>query len=221
MKPSKLISKGCFAALIIGVFMVWSPAVSGATLIDFKTFPEGTSIIGNSFHETRIYDQFGSLGVIFPNLYPDSPRVKYDPNDSGIARFGILISGGPTGFYGDIEMEFVGPSHPNFVGMDIIGSGWGIGANLKAFNPDGVFLGEVTQFYNGPTGQDSPISFLAPNGETIGKIVYNGGLRSSAATIDNLSFEYSPSPVPEPATMFLLGTGLVGLLGAKKRWLKR
>jgi hypothetical protein len=211
MKTSKVISKGCLGAVVLGICMMWSAAVFGATVIDFTALPDGTPFSGDQNHETLLNNQFGSLGVLFPNLYPGSPRVLYNPGEIGIGRFGVVLSGWA------IEMDFTGSSLPNYVGIDMIGTGVGIGANLKAFNRDGVFLGEVTRYYWGPTGQDSPISFLAPDGQTIAKLLFDGELNSSVAMIDNLSFDYSPSPVPEPATMLLLGSGLVGVWGARKK----
>ena len=172
-------------------------------------------------HETPLHDQFRSWGVIFPNIYPgstNSPRVIYDPDGTTISKFGILVSGGPTGFFGNIEMDFVGPSLPNFVTMEIIGSGLSIGASIKAFNPDGVLLGAATEFYYGSTGRDFPVTFFAPGGETIARVIYNGGINpTTAASIDNLSFGSAPTSVPEPPTMLLLGFSLIGLIGFRRK----
>ncbi len=173
MNKGKLFSQKSFLAFILGICTVWSTTVFSTTWIDFTTFPDGMPMIGDIMHDTLIYNQFRSLGVIFPNIYlgtTNSPRVIYDPNGTTISKFGILVSGGPTGFFGNIEMDFVGPSLPNFVTMEIIGSGLSIGASIKAFNPDGVLLGAATEFYYGSTGRDFPVTFFAPGGETIAKL---------------------------------------------------
>lgn len=46
--------------------------------------------------------------------------------------------------------------------------------------------------------------------------VYGGGDTSNS--FDNLSYKLSRTPVPEPATMFLLGFGILGLIGSRKKF---
>src|SRR5206468_5304518 len=94
-------------------------------IIDFTTFPDGTPIP----NETPVSNQFEPLGVVFPPLFPNSPRVL-------TALGGILISGGPTGFFDDISMKFFVPV--TSITIEIIGSGLNISASLEAFNPDGT-----------------------------------------------------------------------------------
>ena len=49
--------------------------------------------------------------------------------------------------------------------------------------------------------------------------IYGFKLTGSMVCLDNLTYSYAPpaAPVPEPATMLLFGTGMVGLIGTRLR----
>jgi hypothetical protein len=204
MRPlrAKVLFAIVITAALCAIFNLGNIGQANAVTIDFTTFPDGSPIP----NETIISNQFESLGVRFQPLFPNSPRVLTGPE--GIALTGILISGGPTGFFDDIGMEFIVPT--TVVTTEIIGSGVGIQAKLEAFNVGGTSLGSVFHTYSGVTGELSPFTFLAPQGETIARVVFNGGLNpNAAASIGTLTFQ----PVPIPATVILFGTGLAVLLG--------
>ena len=195
-----------------------SSLIDYETVITFDTFPDGSPIFtdpipNNSY--LKLSDQFQSLGVIFENLYPG---IYGGPSVVATETMGnILISGGPTGFFGDIRVDFVGCLVTNFVTIDIIGSGLNIGASLTAFGSSGEALESITHNYYGSTGIPSAMTIITPPGREIESILYNGGLNpSAAASIATLEFGRA-TPVPEPSTMLLLGSGLVGLIGFRRK----
>jgi len=148
--------------------------------IDWTTYPDGSPIPS----DTAITDQFQTWGLVF--IYPPGPPRVLD------ALGGILISGGPTGFFGDIHMSFVdvGSGLPTSLTVEIIGSGYNISASLEAYDSNGSLLGVVTHTYTGSTGQLSQFTFSAPTGKKIASAVYNGGLNpNAAASIGTLIIE--------------------------------
>jgi hypothetical protein len=208
-----------FLILPLSPTLSYSSAIDYETAITFDTFPDGTPIFTNSSPYNsylKLSDQFQSLGVIFENLYPG---IYGGPSVIATQTLGnILISGGPTGFFGDIRMDFVGPLVTNFVTIDIVGSGLSIGASLTAFGHDGEVLDSITHYYYGTTGIPSAMTIITPPGREIESILFNGGLNpSAAASIATLEFGRT-TPVPEPSTMLLLGSGLLGLLGFRKKF---
>jgi hypothetical protein len=158
--------------------------------IDFTTFPDNTPIPLNtngvygppgSTIENYVTDEFESWGVVFvsplPKLIGGPPSCSF----CGVPPVGgILISSDPT-FSGDIEAVFLTSPLPDYVTIEIIGSGLNISAELEAFTTDGNSLGTIYHTYSGNTGTLSPFTFSAPIGENIKRIRYNGGLNPSAA----------------------------------------
>jgi hypothetical protein len=170
---------GFVAAMVLAVAVIAPTAAAETTVrINFTRFLDGIRIP----NETLIRDQFESVGVRFAEVYPDGPRAL-------TALGGILISGGPTGFFGDVRMEFASWCAPTVVNIDLIGSGIPVGATVSGYSQEGLPIGTVTYTYNLSSGQLAPMAFIASQGLAIATLIYNGGLGSGgAASMGTLRF---------------------------------
>ena len=131
-------------------------------------------------------------------------------SDSDEHFFGSIVAGGVTVEWVNGNTTVYNSSTLNFMDYST-GSGFGfttsgvednilfnLGSSAESF---GIYAGE----------EENPIADYIPQ-EYVGD-GFDGVLKS---------FEIAPAPVPEPATMFLLGSGLFGLAGfGRKRFSKK
>ena len=84
--------------------------------------------------------------------------------------------------------------------------------HLEFFKFDGSAYQSIGTIQNSDKDAWVQVSFTSV--EQISAIKIYGTLPYS---VDNMQFETTSTPVPEPATMLLMGTGLAGLVGSKIR----
>lgn len=174
-------------------------ALVGATVIDFEDQTMGTygtitigditfSGVGGHFRIDDDYQQYNATGIYLDN--------------------GTYVNNG----FGTLRIDFANTTNA-------FGFNWGMAESfatwtLYAFNSSDNLI----ESYNLPsTGPSSAGEFygLADSGISYAMLSWDGAYDWIA--IDNFTYASDVAPVPEPATMFLLGSGLLGLAGFRKK----
>ena len=163
------------------------------------------------------------------------------PNNS-VANFaspltlqGVTFSGSPTGMVSVVDDGFFAPlfqfnsgavlSGFSFIEVTLPAGITAIGVDLMSTNPDGlpfaVLLANGETFVvntplrpeRGFFGITTDVAIASIRFTTIASQSQPGGI----PLLDNFTFGQAQTPVPEPATLVLLGTGLAGVAARTRR----
>ena len=200
--------------------------VAHATIIDFEApLPGGLSpmtyISGNPVPNSAVItDQYANLGIVFQNVA--LVNLGYGHAPSGVNGLGNIDSNGNLDYGTPMTFTFVSPLDGITTGVtdyfSVTTDNWGWGGNtiiLSAFAVDGTMIGS-TSYTEGAGGVSPQLQNLGLFHTVVVDWNYNG---TSGIGLDLLTFgDVSASPVPEPGTIALLGLGLIGLGGIRKKF---
>jgi hypothetical protein len=87
---------------------------------------------------------------------------------------------------------------------------------LKAYDSSNLLIGSA--YFDNPLGSfaGTTLSVSSPIANIAWVEFYGVGSRNNSIYWDN--FTFNMTPVPVPATLILLGTGLIGLAGIRKKY---
>lgn len=197
-----------------------------ATLQDFNNLTKGATVSG-----TGVFDDFileGHSG----ELYLDSGVFGSNINDMSVFNKGCDSWSGCS--MERLTIEFL-TAPVNLVSFDIRGlRGDDFGMTVSTFDgkydrldSDGAFIAPPG-WYDGHPGYDD-VRYVDYWDLTTGNWVVNFTIIGKGIKFVDLvyypleldisfdNFTYSPAPVPEPATIFLFGIGVAGLVVARRR----
>jgi hypothetical protein len=200
--------------LTLFVLVVFGTSLARATTYDFDSLATPSDQGGQ--HWGVVPTSYGGLNwsgwevangddykSVYSNSYtaPSSPNFAYN----GDGALTVTITGSPFNFLGAYFSPWAqnnGIQSFSSQTVKVEGYSGAILVNSDSWNlePDEFVLHTVTGFDN------------------IDKLVITSDGNGRWFAMDN--FEYTSTPVPEPATMLLLGSGLLGIWGFRRKFRK-
>jgi hypothetical protein len=204
----------CLVALVL---IALSFVEAKATIIDLVGDKDGFGLPGAPAvppDGTLWVDDLGGI-LYYPNLFDGSDSWPTDVWFSGFGVFNYVHTyslGGLTPTSATLDIQIAGIHDINqdipyylMIGYDIIGT---IPANYN----ENAFQEVIRYSFN------IPIEYISG---TFGFVISASDTWGDAYIINFSELRIETAPVPEPSTMLLLGSGLVGLLGLGSRRLRK
>jgi hypothetical protein len=220
MKGGNKMMKKLVMMVLVSLFLVGTVSVAQAlTLV-----PDFTNILLNS-----TWAGYGVGGI--DNPLESTDYLNYyvpDISISGTIRQNVYLN--DTGLLFTFDLNNTATSGAgrvsslntaNFAGFDIVAGYDGPGTTIApdVANIDG---GTITFFWltnSLSLGETSPRLFIQTDAPflTSGDFTLQGTLANGISTAIQKNYGWAPTAVPEPATASLLGMGLLGLLGFRRK----
>jgi len=184
---------------------IWSAAVGTSSPVDLTTlpnpYPNGTSIFlpsGNNDFFNLIDYSVSSMGITNGFIYSGGTQIN--------GRF--YTNGGPA-----FWQKIVGPVNEFGFDLAAFSSGTLVIQLWAEYAPGQGYITTQTVTF----GDTEFLGWIADSGDFI-----NGFTTSSSAKFGLGNFvQGGVAPIPEPGTMMLLGSGLVGLAGYARKKIKK
>lgn len=211
--------------IFILIFCIYTTSSTYANLVDFNNLPAGKTVSGAGIFDDFLIHSPGDGN----DIKVVSGAFNNGPDDLSIVDGGSEYSGNSNRFNIDFTLDDVG-----FVSFDISGQGGeDFGMTVVAHDVTGQNLTSDSAHISPLDGPGEPghgnrivdsydwtthnwtvnFTLTANNIQSVSLVYYP----YFDLSLDNLSYETVAAPVPEPATLYYIGIGLLGLIIIRRR----